>query len=925
MFRRRFQQPGPPEEGGQKRAAAPDGGAQGSNDGGPQPASRRRLSVVSDTAATKAPEAVERTTSRRLVVKGAKAKVETKVEGEVKEEPSTVGQPQVKAEVKAEVKVSAAAPTADYSCPGNDNRLASREEPQEVSLAAAASGSASSSSAAPATATAPTVARATLPMTHGGACLFGVPMPEGGFGADEENVGSAGIQMAAAEQDLRHLRLVQDHPKRPLWVLPSGRIVFETFHTRSAEVADFLIAVAEPVSRPELLHEYQITVLSLHAAISTGVEVDVMIKLLTKLSKNVLDVGLVSFIQEQGRSVGKTKLVLRHQQYYLEAADPELLAKLKADPIIASCLIAPGHGDEEQSLDFRDHLTLGAAPRPLEVDARRVEEVKAAAHRLQMPLLQEYEFKLDRAAANPELPIFMRPAVDLRPYQQRALAKMFTVDGRCRSGIVVLPCGAGKTLTGIAATSRIKRRTLVLTTTAVAVDQWRAQFLQYSTIAPEDIYILTAEHKRPIEDHEQKACVVISTYSMLGFGGKRSGDTEVVLSQIQQLEWGLLIVDEVQVMPARTFRTVATTVKSHCSLGLTATLVREDDLIADLHWLIGPKLYEANWQQLQDEGFLACVRCAEVWCEMSRPFLMEYLYAVEDKDEALRRALWTCNPNKLKVCQYLIQVHENRGDKILVFSDNIFILEDFATRLGRYFICGKVDQRERMQILSAFKESPNCNTIFLSKVGDNAIDLPNASVIIQISSHYGSRRQEAQRLGRILRPKKKTVGSTSRFNAFFYSLVSRDTQEMYYASRRQQFLVEQGYSYHVLRDQDVDRMILDERLIYSPEEQQLELLKRVLETARRGEGEEAEEVQEAAVPQVAGAAATGDAAANKEKRRPKTEPTTTTAPAAAAPATGVVEERVALASLSGGLDGSYTVNSAAFNRKLLKPPDGMEL
>eukprot|EP00913_Durusdinium_trenchii_P029542 g27693.t1 len=272
-------------------------------------------------------------------------------------------------------------------------------------------------------------------------------------------------------------------------------------------------------------------------------------------------------------------------------------------------------------------------------------------------------------------------------------------------------------------------------------------------------------------------------------------------------------------MPARTFRTVATTIKSHCCLGLTATLVREDDLIQDLHWLIGPKLYEANWQQLQELP----------------EFFMEYLQAQDGGDVpgsmrgSLQRALWTCNPNKLKTCEFLIRLHEQRGDKIIVFSDNIFILKEFARKLGRYYICGS---------------SSACNTIFLSKVGDNAIDLPVANVIVQISSHYGSRRQEAQRLGRILRPKPQAKdGGTGGFNAFFYSVVSRDTQELYHANRRQQFLVEQGYNYQVVRDYNVTRLE-QQNLIYSSKDSQLQLLKQVLESVRRGEAEEADEVLE---------------------------------------------------------------------------------
>lgn len=430
--------------------------------------------------------------------------------------------------------------------------------------------------------------------------------------------------------------------------------------------------------------------------------------------------------------------------------------------------------------------------------------------------------------------------------------------------------------------------------------------------------MLTADQKVPVEDAERRACVLISTYSMLGFSGKRSGQAEMVLSQIQELEWGLLLVDEVQVMPARTFRTVATTVKSHCILGLTATLVREDNLIYDLHWLIGPKLYEASWQQLQDDGFLARVRCVEVWCEMSKAFFEEYLRANDDRNYSLQQALWTCNPNKLKVCEYLVRFHEQRGDKIIVFSDNIFILEEFAKRLGRYFICGKVPMHERMQILSAFAETSTCNTVFLSKVGDNAIDIPAANVIVQISSHYGSRRQEAQRLGRILRPKQRNYDSAAanKYNAFFYSLVSRDTQEMFYANKRQQFLVEQGYNYHVLRDEGAERLAAASDLWYGSEEHQLQLLKQVLESVSRGDVCEAEEEDveaDAAPTQTAPPTTTASSTSAGAVAAADAEVRAATVGVAAPVNTGraplVREERVTLASLSGGLDGSYSVAS----------------
>lgn len=733
-------------------------------------------------------------------------------------------------------------------------------------------------------------------------------------------VGS-GPQDASAEagvtRDYSALPLRQDHARRPLWVCPDGHIVFEAFHERASQVTDFLIAIAEPVSRPEFLHEYQLTTLSLNAAVSTGADIGDVIKVLTELSKNAIDKRLIDVIREQGLTFGKLKIILRNNRHYLEASDPGLLRKLCSHPDIAASLLHPGGLDATVTGDA------GTAA-SVEINSLRVEAVKEAAHSLRLPLQQEYEYAQDRAEHSPVLGAVLKPTANLRPYQQRALSKMFSIDGVAKSGIIVLPCGAGKTLVGIASICRVRRRTLVLTTTAVSVDQWRRQFLEYSTIAPENVYVLTADQKVPMDDAERCATVLISTYSMLGFAGKRSGQSELVLSQIQELEWGMLVVDEVQVMPARTFRTVATTVKAHCILGLTATLVREDDLIADLHWLIGPKLYEASWQQLQEDGYLARVRCVEVWCDMSEVFFAEYLQAIDNKDYPLQRALWTCNPSKLKVCEYLIRFHEHRGDKIIVFSDNIMILEEFAKKLGRYYICGKVDMRERMQILGSFKESASCNTIFLSKVGDNAIDIPCANVIIQISSHYGSRRQEAQRLGRILRPKQRHYGSggTQKFNAFFYSLVSRDTQEMFYANRRQQFLVEQGYNYHVLRDDSVDRLESAD-LIYSGKDAQLRLLKQVLESVKRGEGLEAEE-EEVALHQPT-AKPPASATATTSSDGTPAEGTGAAGAAGAAGAGGAAafaaEERFSLASLSGGLDGSYVARSAYTSSLKLAPKE----
>ena len=258
------------------------------------------------------------------------------------------------------------------------------------------------------------------------------------------------------------------------------------------------------------------------------------------------------------------------------------------------------------------------------------------------------------------------------------------------------------------------------------------------------------------------------------------------------------------------------TVVHNCKLGLTATLVREDNLIDDLYFLIGPKLYEANWLDLQQRGFLATVQCIEVWCSMTAEFYTAYL----DTDSRKQSLLWVMNPNKFRTCEYLIRLHESRGDKILVFADNVYALIHYATVLKRPMIYGATSDAERLQFLYRFQHGSDINTLFISKVGDTSLDLPDVNVIIQISSHYASRRQEAQRLGRILRP--KSVSSNSQYNAFFYTLVSQDTREMMYASKRQRFLVDQGYAYKVLNELPEMNTISD--LKYTTIEEQRKLL-----------------------------------------------------------------------------------------------------
>ncbi|KXS18804.1 component of the holoenzyme form of RNA polymerase transcription factor [Gonapodya prolifera JEL478] len=670
-----------------------------------------------------------------------------------------------------------------------------------------------------------------------------------------------GTLMDAAEalferkDDFTYLQLKSDHSSRPLYVCEDGRIILEAFSPVADQAQDFLIAIAEPISRPTFIHEYKLTAYSLYAAVSVGLETLSIIQVLNRLSKVPVPTSIEDYIRACTASYGKLKLVLKFNRYFVESAHTDLLQKLLKNENIKEASVVPegasgsnddfmallmdkapsardmqiagvngkadpkgkgkgpaapqggnalpdnGPTDQQEEetanrsqddglgaaydLDKDDEVEEEAQVYSFEVIKQKVEDVRRLCSSMEYPLLEEYDFRND--ATNPHFEIDLKPTTQIRPYQEKSLSKMFG-NGRARSGIIVLPCGAGKTLVGITAACTVKKSVLVLCTSAVSVEQWSREFRQWTTVSENQIGKFTAEGK---ETFKGNAGIIISTYTMIAKKGKRAYDAEKVMRFIQEREWGLLILDEVHVVPANMFRSVLTVVSAHAKLGLTATLVREDEKIEDLNFLIGPKLYEANWMDLAERGHIATVQCAEVWCPMTPHFYRDYLNEPSKK----RRLLAIMNPHKFHACQYLIQYHESRGDKIIVFSDNVYALMTYAKKLNKYFIYGATSTAERLQVLEKFKHSATVNTIFLSKVGDTSLDIPEATCLIQISSHFGSRRQEAQRLGRILRAKRRTDEG---FNAFFYTLVSTDTEEMYYSTKRQQFLIDQGYSFKVI-------------------------------------------------------------------------------------------------------------------------------
>ena len=426
----------------------------------------------------------------------------------------------------------------------------------------------------------------------------------------------------------------------------------------------------------------------------------------------------------------------------------------------------------------------------------------------------------------------LKGSVELRPYQKHALDHVF-VNNQAKSGIIVLPCGAGKTLFGVAAAARLKKTCIVLCTNAVSVEELKKQFVQWTNLKCDQVQTFTSNSKMKFTD----SCVVITTFSMMGVG-KRSDKNKRTIDAILEREWGLLLLDEVHVAPADTFKKAIEKMRSECKLGLTATLVREDEKIVDLDSLVGPKLYEASCEELMKAGYIATTHCTEVKCQMTDAFASAYSGSSSGSSSGYQKKLLSVmNPNKFRACQHLIEsLSHNKNNKIIVFSDNIWAMEVYAKKLGKPLIDGKTPHQERMQVIDCFQKLPHFNTIFLSKIGDNSLNIPEANILIQISSHAGSRRQEAQRLGRISRAKNGGGGE-----AFFYTLVSMGTEEEEYSSKRRQFLVDNGYEYKDVAYTDLVKPT-ETQYHYSTEAEQEELLNEVLKA--RSEEEEEEEKEE---------------------------------------------------------------------------------
>ncbi len=368
-------------------------------------------------------------------------------------------------------------------------------------------------------------------------------------------------------------------------------------------------------------------------------------------------------------------------------------------------------------------------------------------------------------------------AFALRDYQRSAVDSFYR-EGSMQggSGVLVLPCGAGKTVIGIAAMGKLSCATLILTTNSTSVKQWKREILDKTDLTEDMVGEYTGLQKevRP---------VTIATYQILTYR-KSKNESFVHMDLFNKRDWGLIVYDEVHLLPAPVFRVTAD-IQATRRLGLTATLIREDGREEDVFSLVGPKRYEMPWKTLESQGWIASVECVELRVPLPPAEMEAYRSAAERE----RMRIASNNRAKLDVVDGLLRKHE--GEQVIVIGQYLEQLHKLAERTGAPMISGEMPHDKREALYHSFR-SGEIPVLIVSKVANFAVDLPDAAVAIQVSGSFGSRQEEAQRLGRILRPK------SGENKAYFYTIVSEDTKEQEFAMNRQLFLIEQGYNYRMV-------------------------------------------------------------------------------------------------------------------------------
>ena len=540
----------------------------------------------------------------------------------------------------------------------------------------------------------------------------------------------------------------------PLIVQSDNTVLLEVSHPDAPKARAALAPFAELERAPEHIHTYRITPLALWNARAAGFDAEQAVDTLERYSRFPVPQPLLISVAETMARYGRLKL-FQHPAHglVLEADEPAILTEVtrskKVRPLIGSLI--------------------DATSVPVHPSARG--QIKQELTKLGWPV-EDLAGYVDGESHPIQL---NQDGWALRDYQQYA-TESFWEGG---SGVVVLPCGAGKTIVGAASMAQAQTTTLILVTNTVAGRQWRDELLRRTTLTPNEIGEYSGEKKeiRP---------VTIATYQVVT--RKTKGEYRA-LELFDSRDWGLIIYDEVHLLPAPVFR-MAADLQSRRRLGLTATLVREDGREDDVFSLIGPKRYDAPWKELEMAGYIATAECVEVRTALTQEERLTY--ATAETRERYRLA--ACSKGKLGAVDKLLAQHE--GQQTLIIGAYVDQLEELAARIDAPLVDGKTSTKKREQAFQAFRDG-EVSTLVVSKVANFSIDLPEAAVAIQVSGTFGSRQEEAQRLGRLLRPKHDGT------EAVFYTVVARDTLDAEYAVHRQRFLAEQGYAYRLVDAADL--------------------------------------------------------------------------------------------------------------------------
>ncbi len=535
----------------------------------------------------------------------------------------------------------------------------------------------------------------------------------------------------------------------PLIVQSDKTALLEVAHPEATDARHDLAVFAELERAPEHIHTYRITKLGLWNARAAGHDADFVLGVLDRYAKFAVPASVRIDITETMSRYGR--LVIKRS----ETGELELVSDSPAILLEAS-----KHRKMADLLGGR-----------VSENAFRIQDwARGAVKQELLKLGWPADDLAGYTSGTPHEIGLVEAGWSMRGYQQTAVEKFW--DGG--SGVVVLPCGAGKTIVGAAAMTVAKSNTLILVTNTVSARQWKAELLKRTTLTEEEI----GEYSGSVKEVKP---VTIATYQILTT--KRKSEY-AHLALLDANDWGLIVYDEVHLLPAPIFKMTAD-LQARRRLGLTATLVREDGKEGDVFSLIGPKRFDAPWKEIEAQGYIAPAACAEVRVDLGDTERLDY--AMSGQDERYRLA--ATSPVKIAVMRKLLERH--RGEPTLVIGQYLDQIHTVAEALGVPFITGETPVDERERLFEAFRRG-ELSTLVVSKVANFSIDLPEASVAIQISGSYGSRQEEAQRLGRLLRPK------ADGRKAWFYTIIARDTVDQDFAQNRQRFLAEQGYSYEIL-------------------------------------------------------------------------------------------------------------------------------